>query len=437
MRSTRVTAALLACALLPGFFPRPASADSQTPASPLSLADAVALALQHDPDYRLTHAGVDAARAQLRAAGGPRLPAVDIRDALLYASPVAELSTPFGSLPFSTTTTTNVPQLEVRYDLFDGGRTAARVSHAAADLAAGEGQERNARMALVDRTTTAYFDLVAAQQSAAVADRALGVAQSHLLDARRLYDAGQVPHADVLRAETEVANERVQAIGAHDAAALAQTSLDDAIGTSLGDLHEPTDSLDAPAPDVALQTLLAAAQAGRGDLAAAQAAVDAARSAVKEAQAATAPAVGVDVADGNVQPAVAPGYRNQFSVGLNVVWTLFDGGATAGRIDAARAGVDEAGLRLEQLRRSVELEVRRAYLALLDARARADAAHAYVTLADENVRLAQVRYRGGVGTLLELQDAELRATTARRELIAAQVAVREGVVHVRLAAGLL
>jgi outer membrane protein TolC len=48
-----------------------------------------------------------------------------------------------------------------------------------------------------------------------------------------------------------------------------------------------------------------------------------------------------------------------------------------------------------------------------------------------------VRYRGGVGTLLELQDAELRAVAARRTLIAAQVAVREGIVHVRSAAGLL
>jgi outer membrane protein TolC len=58
-------------------------------------------------------------------------------------------------------------------------------------------------------------------------------------------------------------------------------------------------------------------------------------------------------------------------------------------------------------------------------------------LADENLRLAQVRYRGGVSTVLELQDAELRATAARQTLIAAQVAVREGIVHVRFAAGLL
>jgi outer membrane protein TolC len=143
------------------------------------------------------------------------------------------------------------------------------------------------------------------------------------------------------------------------------------------------------------------------------------------------------VADGNVQPAVAPGYRNQFSVGLNAVWTLFDNGAVAGNVAAAQAGIDQAKLTLEQLQNDVELQVRQAYLNLSDARARVVASQSYVALADENLRLAQVRYRGGVGTLLELQDAELRATTARQALIAAQVAVREGIVHVRFNAGLL
>jgi outer membrane protein TolC len=119
------------------------------------------------------------------------------------------------------------------------------------------------------------------------------------------------------------------------------------------------------------------------------------------------------------------------------VWTLFDGGTAAGQIDAAQAGIDRAKLTLQQLRTDVELQVRQAVLNLSDAKARVGAAQAYVALADENLRLAQVRYRGGVGTVLELQDAQLRATSARQALIAAQVAVREGIVHVRFAAGLL
>jgi outer membrane protein TolC len=120
-----------------------------------------------------------------------------------------------------------------------------------------------------------------------------------------------------------------------------------------------------------------------------------------------------------------------------LVWTLFDGGYTAGRIDAADAGVRQATLALQQVENGVELEVRQAYLNVGQASAQVDASRQLVALAEENQRLAQVRYRGGVGTALELQDAELRADAARETLVGAEVALREGVSHLRFAAGML
>ena len=432
----RVRACFAALLLLFGSSREAASAQTSA-AVPLSLDAAVAVALARNTGYRIAHTDIVAAQAQLRQAAGLQLPNVAASDGLKYADPVAVLSTPFGALPFSTTTMTNVPMLTLSYQLFDGGRTAARVSQAAAVLAGAEAEERTARMSLIDNTTKAYFDLMAAMQYAIVADRSIEVAQAQVDDAQRFLAAGQVPRADVLRAETQLADQRVQDLGARNAVALAQTALDDALGVPLGDLHQPTDPLEAGAPDVALDALLAAARTNRGDVAAAQAAVDAAGYALKEARSGHAPRVGIALGDGNVQPAVVPGYRNQFSIGLNAVWTLFDGGTTAGQIDAAQAGIDRAKLTLERLRNDVELQVRQSVLNLSDAEARVGAAQTYVALADENLRLAQVRYRGGVGTPLELQDAQLRATSARQALIAAQVAVREGIAHVRFAAGLL
>lgn len=92
-------------------------------------------------------AGVDAAAGGVQQARAPFAPAVQLRDALLYANPVAKLSTPFGPLPFATTTTTNVPLLVAQYTLLDGGVSAARFSQAAAGLAAAEALERQARSA--------------------------------------------------------------------------------------------------------------------------------------------------------------------------------------------------------------------------------------------------------------------------------------------------
>jgi len=430
-----IAALALAATLLPVIA---GAAEPAPAATPLSLEQAVAVALKQNLSYRAARVGVDAANAQLRQAESPRLPGVALRDTYQYVNPVAKLDTPFGELPFSTTNATNVPLIGLQYTLFDGGLTAARVGQAAAGLAASRASEREARGAVVTAVSTAYYDLIAAGRLASVANRAVDVADQHLKQAQQLYTNGMIPKADVLRAETELANERVNAIGAANAVELAQTNLDNTLNVPLTNVYEPTDDLTgAPPPSFNLDALLAGARTDRGELAAARASVTAAEAAVNEAKSGYLPQIGLTVANGNTQPAVVSGYHNQFSIGLSAVWTLFDHGYTSGRVAAARAGVEQAKIGLNQLEDGVELQVRQAYLNVNEATSRVTAAQRLADLAAENLRLAQVRYRGGVSTALELQDAELRNTSAQQTLVGAEVGLRESIVQLRFAAGLL
>lgn len=443
-------ALVLALALAPlGFYPPAAVAqaapsaasgvDFSQPAvrAPLSLDQAIAIALARSPQYQAARAAVDGAAAGVRQARAPFLPAVALRDDFLYADPVAKLETPFGPLPFATTTTTNVPLLVAQYTLYDGGAGAARFSQAAAGLSASEAGERQTRAALIAATSKAYFDLVASFRLAEVAEEAVALAAGHLRSAQQFYDAGQVPRADILRAQTELANERVNALGAENAVLLGQAALSDALHVPLASTFVPVDTLGAESNPPDLDGLVATAKTHRADLAAARASVEAAQHAVDRARAGDAPSLSAFVSNGNTQPAVVPGYHNQVSAGLNLVWTLFDNGYSAGGVAAAKAGVAQARAGLEQLESGVELQVREAYLLVKQAGAQVSAAQQLVAFADESLRLAQLRYRGGVGTALELQDAELRANSARQTLVAAQVALREGLVQLRFAAGLL
>ncbi|HVA28647.1 MAG TPA: TolC family protein [Candidatus Baltobacteraceae bacterium] len=404
---------------------------------PLSLDGALAIAMKQNLQYQQAGVAVDAARARLQQARAPELPALSVQDTYQYVNPIAKLSTPFGSIPFSTVNATNVPLAQLQYTLFDGGVTAARVGQAEAGIAATQGALREARGAVIAAVSKAYFDLVAARDMSEVADRAVAVASGHEREARQLLASGMIPRADLLRAQSELANERVNAIGAHNAVALAQAGLDSVLDVPLDTAYQPTDTLDVPAPTVRLGALLASAHETRGDLLAARASVTAADRAVQAAKGGYAPQVHAMLADGNTQPAVIGGYHNQFSVGLNAVWSLFDNGYTAGRVAEARAGVAQAELGLQELENGVDLQVRQAYLNVNQATAQVDAAKSLVQLADETLRLSQVRYRGGVGTALELQDAELRDRSANETLLSAQVALRESLVQLRFAAGLL
>ncbi len=417
-----------------------APASAAAPAAiPLSLDRAIEMALAQNLSYRSAAARVAGARAQVRQAAAPFLPGVQLRDAYQYVDPVAALSTPFGSIPFSTTRATNVPLVAMQYQLYDGGLSAARYAQAEAGLAASEASTREARAATIAATTKAYFDVVAALQFDEVARGAVDVAKAHATQADQLFAAGQIPKADVMRAQTEVANQEVNAIAAASGVELAQSMLASVLNVPLETVYAPTEQLDTEAevPNLTFDWLLESARKSRGELVAARAAASAAEHAVAEARAGSLPQVGLVVANGNTQPAVVSGYHNQFSIGINAALTLFDHGYTSGRVAAARSGVDQAKLGVQQLDNGIALQVRQAYLHVKEARARVEAATRFVSFAAENLRLAQLRYSGGVGTALELQDAELSATSARQTLVGAKVALREGIVDLRFAAGLL
>jgi outer membrane protein len=404
---------------------------------PLSLDAAIAVALQHNVDYGIARAKVDASVAQLRQARAPLAPGLAVEDQYLYVNKIANLSTPLGPIPFSSVNATNVPLVVLQYTLFDGGASAARAGEAAAGLAGSEAAEREARAAVIEATSKAYYDLDEAEVMNAVAQRATDVAQAHVTQAEQLLASGMIPRADLLRAQAESASREVDRIAAENAVKLAALELDNVLNVPLTTVFHPTDALEAPVPPLDQQALLESAHTARGELAAARFAVDAAQAALRAARSSGAPQVKAMVTDGNTQPAVVGGYHNQFSVGLSAVWTLFDNGYTAGGVAQAQAGLHEAQLGLEALQSGIDLQVRRAYLNVSQAQAQSIAARKAAELTDENLRLAQVRYRGGVGTALELQDAALRDRDARVHLTQAQASLRESVVDLRFAAGLL
>jgi outer membrane protein TolC len=201
--------------------------------------------------------------------------------------------------------------------------------------------------------------------------------------------------------------------------------------------HRPTDAIPSRAPEVELNSLIASAKATRGELSAASAAIDAASYALRAAQSGRFPRVSAAISEGNTQPVVQQAYKPQFTFSLQAVWQLFDGGLSDGREAEATANLDEARLQLERLNNDVELGVRQAYATMLAAQARVVAAQALVQSANEGERLSEVRYRGGVGTALELREADLRAIGARREELEAHAALARSVTDLRFASGLL
>ena len=96
---------------------------------------------------------------------------------------------------------------------------------------------------------------------------------------------------------------------------------------------------------------------------------------------------------------------------------LYDGGVAGARVTQARADIATAQTNRRQALDDVNLDVRNAYLNLLQSRDRVAVANQALSEAVESYRLSRVRYTNGVSTLVEVSDAQNALTQAENNQV--------------------
>jgi outer membrane protein TolC len=106
-------------------------------------------------------------------------------------------------------------------------------------------------------------------------------------------------------------------------------------------------------------------------------------------------------------------YFPQAIVGLTVQWKFYDGFANAAR--AERARIEQKKIQLQQANfvRGVYLEAQNARTNLQNALRNLESQRENLALAREVLRVAQVKYNEGIGSNLEVTDANTQLSTAQ------------------------
>lgn len=167
-------------------------------------------------------------------------------------------------------------------------------------------------------------------------------------------------------------------------------------------------------------TVPAESLAQRPDLAAAAQAVVAASADVDQAQAQRLPRITLAGSVSRARVDFAGGHTegNLWSVGpLSVSLPIFDAGARAANVDAARARYDESVANYRAKLRTAVREVESALVQLDSSAARGEDARVAVDGYEASFRAAEARYRGGLASLFELEDARRNAALARSQLV--------------------
>jgi len=407
---TKLILLLVALSAGPALASAPATGAS-APASetersaPLALGQCIALALEHHPALRGATYDVEGARAgvgMVRAAG---LPQVGVTGGYIQNGDTVGTGGG-GSSPQGYSAALSVRQL-----LFDSGRTSALIRQAESGASATLATRDQVEQVVVFGARQAYFGVLSAEQVLLARAQGQELSALNLRVAQARYQEGVAPKADVTKAEVELANAQLDLIRAENGVGLAYATLNNALGLPPATRLTLIQEMPTPAARPGLETLLAAAYQDRPELTRTRATVEAAHAAITVAGSGTKPAlfavVGTDWASN--PPTTDPGW----TTGLALSFPLWDGGGTAARVRQTRFEMESAQADYDSAKQQVGLEVQQAYLNVSEADQRITAAEKLVAQAEENYRIAQGRYAGGVGPMIDVVDAETALTAAR------------------------
>jgi outer membrane protein TolC len=302
-------------------------------------------------------------------------------------------------------------RLDLQWPIYTGGRPDALERSARAEAAAVQADVAVAQADLRLEVARAFWALVAARSTVTVLEQGVQRAQAHLNDARQRLNAGLVPPNEVSSAEAQESRQRMLLIDARNQVDVAEADLSRLVGME-GQTLEPAAALDQVSADqFALTALTTQARAMRSERRALERRIEAANEQRLAAAAGRRPVVGLvggyDYARPN--PHIFPRtdrWDDSWDAGVNVSWSLWDGGRTDADVAQTTSLVTAARERLAEFDSMLTLEIRQRTLEIVSGRASIVAAQDALAAATEARRVVDARYREGVATYSEVLDAE-------------------------------
>ncbi len=411
------------------------AAGMAAPASAETLADAIALAYQNNPTLqaqRATQRALDESYVQARSGWRPTLSLG--ASATYNESRVPKLASArdsngdgqpdtFGNYGIFETNSGRVG-LTFNQPIWTGGRVAAAVNAANADVLAGRENLRRIEAQVLASVIQAYSDTRRDQEALRIRQENVNVLTRQLQESNARFDVGEVTRTDVAQSQARLSQAQALLQSAVAQLAITRASYATLVGQNPGELApEPSLAYLLPAdPDEAYKI----AEEFNPQLRAQQFTEQASRARVAGARAERMPTVSGQVTFGFDRGPVRPFDSDLYTRGTSAVVSasvpLFSGGLTSSRVRQAVERNNSDRITVEGVRRTVLQNVTNFWSQLIAARAN-------ISSSDEQVRAARIAAEGtrqeqqvGLRTTIdvlnaeqELRQAELNAVTSRRD----------------------
>ena len=320
----------------------------------------------------------------------------------------------FGSLGFGAKNQYNLG-LSFSQNLFAGGRIQAQNAVANAGRRSAEIELAAQRAQLRLDVTQEYFDAALADRLVALAESSAVQTENVLKQTQLARTVGNVSEFELLRAQVSAANQRPIVIQRQSDREVAYLRLKQLLNIPLESplqLTTPVD--DATAINSALEAAGTAdtSATDRATVREAAAAIDAQQGLLKVTKAQRFPTLALTSQYGKVAFPLtnfpqSGSFRTNWTIGVASQVPLFTGGRIKGDQLVAEANLREAQARYDQVREFAALDSRVTLSNLSQARSAWLASLGTAEQARRAYSIAEVRYKEGISTQLELNDARI------------------------------
>lgn len=419
--------------------------------APMSLNDAVHLALNQNQSIAASGAARKAANARIAEARSGNLPKVNYSESWARSdNPVFVFSSlltehQFGDQnfqigPLNRPDFLNNFQSQVTADqtLYDAGQTkhTVRSAELTRDITTEEG--RRAQMEVIAGVIRSYYDALLSAEQLSATSQAIRSAEADLERALSVRNAGMSTDVDVLSIRVHLAGVHEQQIRRQADLDVARAALNDGLGLPLDTPHSLATPL-APLnlPEGILADYEKNALAERPEARQVKLATSLAQNQTATAHSNLLPQVSAHAAfEADRQRFYDRGGAN-WLVSIGLRWNLFNGFNDKARIEESTFALRRSEAQEQSASSAIRLQVRRAYADLRAAQQRIEVAKASIAEAEESLRITQNRYEAGFSTVTDLLRTETAVLEAKTRHLAAIHDQRVAAAALELAAGTL
>jgi len=340
------------------------------------------------------------------------LPTVSLTGGYTRKDQVASL----GSISFGSLNNYSVG-LSISQPLFAGGSIIATINSARLASLLTDQTIRTVFQDAIYTSNHLYYDVLLNQHLFEISADAVHSAQAHLDSVKQKRQAGVASDFDVLRAEVELSNFKAEHIQSKNDINIAKASLLKAMGVSQDSEITLSDELVYIPSDVNIEQAVETAYKNRPDLFGRQFDITLQKELLNIARSRYFPTINANHTDmwSNPDPhnSTKLQWGHAWQAGLSVTTLLFDGFAREGEVIQQKARLRQAHINLTDAEETALFELAKAQLGIENAAEFVESQKLNFTRWQESLRLAEVGYKEGVNTQVEIIDAQAALTKAK------------------------